>query len=181
MGRVLWFESYVKEQEKKRKHEEFERRKNLVYLRPFDFDRLRYDPIVEKKGVVYKVTAYRSPISPMDLFFDVYDGDNRHIKTFMVTEEENRSVSNLDYHTWNKVDDDMSGNPVIEEGNFYEPDDTGKVDDRDFGKPWHKYNQGRFKVTTREEYDAEHAPVYQRLKELNEHLEKQYLKGLLRK
>lgn len=173
-SKIIWFEKYIKEQEKRRKHEEFLYRKNLVYLRPFDFDHLRYNGKVVKPSGTYIVTAYRNPISPFDLFFDVYNEEMRLLKTFMVTEEEHREISNLDYHIWNKVDGDYSHNPVVESGSLYEPGPDGKVDWRDFGEPWHaKYNGGRFKTTTRQEYDNEHAPVYQRLADVNEFLKNQ--------
>lgn len=177
MGRVVWFEDYIEkynERVKRRKHEEFLYRKGLVYLRPFDFDNIRYEPVVSKPSGTYTVRAYRSPISPFDLFFDVYNEKKRHIKTFMVTEEEHRRTSNLDYHIWNKVDDDPEGNPVVKKGNYYEPGPDGKVDERDFGEPWYKkYNGGRFPSITRAEYDEDHRGVYQRLCEVNEYLKKQ--------
>ena len=74
---------------KRKKHEDYEKRKSMVYLRPFNFDRLRYNNKIEKEGRVWTVVATRNPSDPRNLYFDVYDEDSNLCKIFVVTEQEN--------------------------------------------------------------------------------------------
>ena len=124
-GKVIDFKAYVKQ----KRHEDYERRKSMVYLRAFDFDRIRYNKKIEKEGRVWTVMANRNPNDPRNLYFDVYDENMVLCKIFVVTEQENTDVSNLDYHIWNKVDGIYKGNPVVASGEYFEPDRNGVVDE----------------------------------------------------
>lgn len=162
------FEAYVKQ----KKHEEYEQRKSMVYLRAFNFDHLRYNKRVEKNGKIWNVQATRNPNDPRNLYFDVYDEDMQLVKVFVITERENTDVSNLDYHIWNKIDGVHKGNPVIASGEYFEPDENGKVDDRDWSNPWLKCNEGRYEVVKPSEYFPYVAQIERMLRMMNEEIAK---------
>lgn len=166
MAEIANFKDYVK----KKKHEDYERRKSMVYLRPFNFNNLRYNKKVVKDGVTYTVNATRNPLDPRNLYFDVYKNGYDLVKIFVVTEEENCDVSNLDYHIWNKIDGVYKGNPVVASEEFFEPDENGVVDERDWAKPWLKINEGRYEVVDPEEYRIYLQKVHAMVKDANSKL-----------
>lgn len=166
-NQIVDFKAYKKQ----KKHEEFVKRKSMVYLRKFNFNRIRYNKKIEKDGRVWTVNATRNPNDPRNLYFDLYDEDMNLVKIFVITEKEHTFVSNLDYHIWNKIDNRMKGNPVMESGEYFEPDENGIVDERDWANPWLKCNEGRYEVVEPDAYSEYLDTVYASLNQMNRMLQ----------
>ena len=165
--KIIDFKAYMKQ----KRHEDYEKRKSMVYLRAFDFNRIRYNKKIEKNGKVWIVNATRNPNDPRNLYFDLYDENMNLCKIFVVTEQENTFISNLDYHIWNKIDGKMTGNPVMKSGDYFEPDANGVVDERDWANPWLKCNEGRYEVVEPDVYDEYIYKVNCQLNDMNRMLE----------
>lgn len=152
-----------------------------VFLRPFDFDNLRYNNKVKKNGVSFTISAYMSPYDGKNLIFDVYNKDCELIKVFMVTEEEYCLVSNLDYHIWNKIDGDNVDNPVDKKQNYFEPGKDGIVDERDLLPCWDKINKNRFTMVKRLNYEEYLEPFNQIVETINSRLKDAFDKTIKNK